>query len=124
MNTAIVALIYQLAILNGVEPKVALAVAETESGFNPNMVGSAGEIGIFQIMPENIPVVYKKKLYEPGVNIAIGISLLAEAKKSCIHQKDYTWLTCYNLGPSRARKVRHPSLWPYVKHVKEVMVKY
>jgi soluble lytic murein transglycosylase-like protein len=36
----------------GVDPALALAVAQRESGFNQNARGSSGEIGIFQLMPE------------------------------------------------------------------------
>jgi|GEM_PF-5639598 len=43
--------ISQEALAQGVPPSIALAVAQKESSFNPNAVGAAGEIGLFQLMP-------------------------------------------------------------------------
>jgi len=36
---------------HGVDPALALAVAQAESSFNPAARGSAGEIGLYQLMP-------------------------------------------------------------------------
>jgi soluble lytic murein transglycosylase-like protein len=35
----------------GVDPTLAVAVANQESGLNPSALGSSGEIGLFQLMP-------------------------------------------------------------------------
>lgn len=35
----------------GVPPGLALAIAQQESGFNQNAVGTSGEIGVFQLLP-------------------------------------------------------------------------
>ena len=35
----------------GLNPKIAMAVAETESKFNINATGLAGEVGLFQLNP-------------------------------------------------------------------------
>lgn len=45
-------LIVQTAAQLGVDPNEALALARTESNFNPNAISSAGAIGAFQLMPE------------------------------------------------------------------------
>jgi soluble lytic murein transglycosylase-like protein len=40
-----------VAALDGLPPKIAEAAAHTESGFNPHVIGAAGEIGVTQILP-------------------------------------------------------------------------
>lgn len=45
-------LIVQTATQLGIDPNEALALAKTESNFNPNAISSAGAIGTFQLMPE------------------------------------------------------------------------
>lgn len=47
----IVELITAEAQRQGLEPSIALAVAQQESGFNQAARGAAGEIGVFQLMP-------------------------------------------------------------------------
>jgi soluble lytic murein transglycosylase-like protein len=50
-STSPVDLIASMAPSYGVPPSLALAVAQKESNFNQAAVGSAGEIGVFQLMP-------------------------------------------------------------------------
>lgn len=51
MSTSVQALITQAAQSGGVDPTLALAVAQRESNFSQGAVGAAGEQGVFQIMP-------------------------------------------------------------------------
>ena len=44
-------MIVQEAAAQGVDPSLAIAVANAESGGNQNAVSSAGAIGVFQLMP-------------------------------------------------------------------------
>lgn len=113
MNNSIITLLIQLATINNIDQNIVLAVAKTESNYNVNMVGVAGEMGVMQIMPQNFKKANRRELSNSGVNIALGVYLLAEAKRTCKHQKNNTWLVCYNLGNNRANKVKHPEKWPY-----------
>jgi len=124
-TTWIVNLILALAPLYNIDPKVALSVAIVESGLKPDVMGEAGETGLFQIMPD----VAKKKgfttkqLKIPIVNIAVGLEMLEEAKKTCSHKRGLTYLVCYNYGRRNALKVHHPEKWPYVLKVQKELKK-
>lgn len=121
----IVQIILALAPVFDLDPRVAVAVAIQESSLNPNVVGGAGEIGLYQIMPN---IVKKKgftlkQMRDPMLNIYVGLEMLEAAKKGCIHKSNTDWLVCYNYGAHNAKKVKHPSKFPYVKlvnkHIKE-----
>lgn len=102
-------LIAKEAIRQHVSVDLALAIAKIESNFNPTAVGGKGEIGLFQIMPYNAP---KAALFNPKVNITIGIGLLKKMSIKCADMGDY-WVVCYNNGSNR--RPRFPYLHPYWK---------
>lgn len=80
----------------GVPSSIALAVANQESGFNPNAVGSSGEIGVFQLLPSSFP---GQNISDVGTNIQLGIQYLGQ-----LYQQFGDWasaLMAYNLGPTR-----------------------
>lgn len=105
------------ANIYGLDSNVALSVAMHESSLNPKAIGAAREVGLFQLKSEYVSGYTRKQLFDPVINIQVGIQKLLEAKRTCKHQKKNQWLTCYNLGRSGASKIKHPELFPYVKSV-------
>lgn len=89
----------------GIDPKLALAIARVESGFNPNAVGKLGEVGVFQLMPYNVC---------SKSNVECGIRLLKQYRIECKDMGE-AWFICYNNGVNRRPK--HPKLFPYYKKV-------
>jgi len=69
----------------GVPVKLALAVVQVESNFNPRARGQAGEVGLMQIKPATARLIgYRgsvKALYNPDTNLAWGMKYLAEAHR-------------------------------------------
>ena len=73
--------IVQQAKTMGVDPAIALGIAQVESGFRQNVTGSGGHIGVFQLskhtakhlgvdpykMEDNVKggILYYKKMYRP-----------------------------------------------------------
>lgn len=47
----LISLVQDYAYGAGIDPAIAVAQAQRESGFNPNAVGSSGERGLMQFMP-------------------------------------------------------------------------
>jgi soluble lytic murein transglycosylase-like protein len=115
----IISLILHYSAMFGVAPNLALAVAKTESGLDPQKIGEAGEVGVFQLMRSSFPKV--KNLDNVEVNIREGIKYLAWNKKYCKHQRNDSWVICYNFGIENAKKVKYPEKFPYYLRVKQVM---
>jgi soluble lytic murein transglycosylase-like protein len=120
-KAAIIAIITLQAPKYGIEPELALAVVEHESQFNVNATSYVGAIGLFQIMPSSQPNYTPEEIRKPAINIKLGLKMLAEYRKSCIHKSGLQFLVCYNYGPANAKKVKHPDQFPYVKKIHEIL---
>lgn len=117
MNTAII--VYTIiinSIYSGIDPQVALAVADVESKFNVNAVGQLNEQGLYQIMP-GFSKYTVKQLKDPIINIREGMRMLKYAKDNCKHKEDKTWVICYNLGVSGGAKIKLPKQFIYYKKI-------
>lgn len=77
------ALLKKEAEKNGLPPDIADSVAAIESGYDPGVVGSAGEIGLMQVLPGTAAMLGFKgdltELAKPEINIHFGVTYLAEA---------------------------------------------
>lgn len=102
--------IVNTALKYGVEPELALAIANVESRMNPSAVGSLGEIGIYQLRPEYHDVKHGNTYH----NIDVAIKYLAFLKSKCSRFGE-AYFICYNNGPYRSPK--HPTQFPYYKRV-------
>lgn len=96
-----------------VSPSLALAVAETESSFRPHVVSHKGAIGVMQIMPATARGVFSvdpQRLYQPRLNIQLGIRFLDDLIMRYDGRIDLA-LSHYN-GGSRVTKTNPPSIIP------------
>ncbi|RUX73283.1 lytic transglycosylase domain-containing protein [Mesorhizobium sp. M7A.F.Ca.US.006.04.2.1] len=73
------------ASIYGLEPMLAHAVMEIESGFDPDVQGGDGEVGLMQVMPATARMLGFRgsldDLSAPAANIALGVKYLAQANK-------------------------------------------
>ena len=104
------------SLLNGIDPKVTNAVIATESSGNPMAMGLLGDSGLMQIRHQFVPE-SKLQLFNPCTNVMVGTRLLRQAKEKCIHKLDKTWLVCFNVGISGAKKIRFPKKFAYYSKV-------
>jgi soluble lytic murein transglycosylase-like protein len=121
MSGFIEGMIVTYSYLIGFNPDVSLAVAQVESNLNPNAIGTKGEIGLYQLMPQFVDK--KHNLKDIRTNIYLGISKLKEEQNNCKHKNDLDFLVCYNMGRTGANKIKHPSKFSYVKKVKKQIQK-
>lgn len=82
-TTGYSALVSQYAAAYGVPASLAHAVITVESNYRPNMLGSAGEVGLMQIKPATARMMgYSggaKGLFNPETNIKFGMKYLGMA---------------------------------------------
>ncbi len=94
---------------NGIPVELARAVVKHESGFNPDVTGLAGEIGLMQIKLSTARGMgYKgsaQELYEPATNIRWGMKYLGQAQKLAGGSECGT-LSRYNGGHGTKRMIR------------------
>lgn len=104
----------------GMDPLFVLAVIETESQFNPRIVGQHGEIGLMQIMPDTGEWIAgkngfswkgKQTLRDPAMNIRIGVSYLAFLREK-FEGTAYQYVAAYNMGPGNVRKLASLDIRP------------
>ena len=82
------------------------SVIHTESSWNHKAVSTSGAIGLMQILPSTAMDEFKtpkSDLYDPYVNVTVGIMYLSEL----YHNSDNDWhyaLTSYSHGPTATKK--------------------
>lgn len=115
-------LVRKVAKKHGVPEKIALAVVQVESNFNPKARGGAGEIGLMQIKPATARGMgYRgsaKGLYDPTTNLEWGMRYLAGAHKRASGEVCGTILR-YNAGHYAKRM--NPVSRRYCQKVKQII---
>jgi len=105
---------------HGFDPIFVLAVIQTESQFDPTIVGMFGEIGLMQIKPDTAKWISQKEgiawkgkstLRNPVMNVRIGIAYMAFLRKNFAGAARH-YVAAYNMGPSNVRKLASQSIQP------------
>ncbi len=108
--------IHAAAARHGLPPELVRSLVFRESRFNPEAVGSAGEIGLMQVLPQGAVAEWAKRngkampttreLMAPALNLEIGCSHLARAMQRWRNYRFGTELALaqYNAGESRAAR--------------------
>lgn len=122
MNTVILSLIMTYANIYGVDPQLALAVAQVESGLDPSLVSPTEDYGVYQLHKATFREYTVEQLLNPQVNVPLGIKYLAEIRATSVHRQGFDWVIGFNLGPAKANRVHYPKKFPYYLKVTKAMV--
>jgi hypothetical protein len=87
----------------GVDPNIALQVAQAESGLNQSLVSPKGAIGIFQLMPSTAAQLGVNP-YDPNQNIQGGITYLQQMFAQ--FGDPSSALAAYNCGPGCVQRLQ------------------
>jgi hypothetical protein len=83
-----------------ISPSLALAIAKVESNFNPRAISHAGAKGVMQIMPRTAEQAFgvnRSSLFEPDVNIELGVKFIKKLLERYDDRLDIA-LSHYNGG--------------------------
>ena len=95
----IAAMVHRTAERYGVDPKLALAVAQTESGLRKDAISSAGAMGVMQLMPDTAQSLGVKNILDPQENIEGGVKYIKQMLGRFQGDIPKT-LAAYNAGPA------------------------
>jgi soluble lytic murein transglycosylase-like protein len=85
-----------------VDPDLAQAITQVESGFNPHAVSPKGAQGLMQLMPGTSASMHVADPFDPGQSIFGGTEFLrALASDRRFAGDPYMVLVAYNAGPNR-----------------------
>lgn len=113
-HTVIQNLLINEANRQGIDPALALAMAEVESNFNAKALSKAGAKGVMQIMPETAKTVFgvsSSQLYDAKINISLGISFIKQLLARYNQRLDIA-LSHYNGGSAVQNKSGRLSVIP------------
>lgn len=71
-------LVYQTAQKYDVDPKLAMAIAKTESDYQPDAVSSTGAVGVMQLMPGTAQGLGVGNSYDAAQNVDGGVRYLKQ----------------------------------------------
>ena len=121
-------MIWLTALSQNFDPRLALSVAWIESSFNPELVGKAGDTGLFQVVHWYVPET-QEELLDPKLNAEVGIRVLKQMRRKCSDMSDAAslWVLCYNHGVTGAHRIEQPLADKYylrVSSTKDCLYQY
>ncbi len=119
--------IYHKSLETGIDPYLTVSVIATESSFRKNVISWAGAYGLMQLKlltaeevagDLGIPWQGEESLFDPVINITLGLTYLAKLKKRFGNISDA--LTAYNYGPQYVVSCRRNDKALPDKYVKKI----
>lgn len=114
MSAALAQHVLKLSREHRISPSVILAVIRAESSFKVRARSHVGALGLMQVKPSTAKYIAEKKggldmyrtakdLYNPFVNISVGVAYLAYLRDKFGNSLHY--VAAYNLGPTTVKRM-------------------
>lgn len=117
-------MISRLAEAYQLDPLLIRSIISVESCYNSNAQSDKGALGLMQIMPTTKHLNNKNKLYNPMMNLRIGISYFKSLMNRYANNTILA-LAAYNAGSSAVNKYKGVPPYPQTKHyITKVMMHY
>jgi soluble lytic murein transglycosylase-like protein len=118
------ALIEDISLRHGVDPRLTRAVIEIESGFDPNAVSPKGALGLMQLIPSTGERFGVNNFFDPADNIRGGVRFLRFLIEKFEGNTDLV-LAAYNSGENRVERLgRVPAIPETLGYVGKVRAAY
>ena len=101
-SSDIIKMIQLAAKKQGVDPKLAQAIARAESDYSPSVVSSAGAVGVMQLMPETAAGLGISDINDPRQNIDGGVRYLKQMLTTFNGDVSMA-VAAYNAGPQAVK---------------------
>ena len=103
---------------NQLDPVFLMAVIEQESKWNPEALGSHGEIGLMQLKPSTAETYASTEdvaaeLRDPVQNVRMGAAYLADLRAS-FRNRSKLYISAYNMGAKRVRDSIAAGIEPHI----------
>lgn len=108
------------SLVNGIDPNLAFKIARIESNMNPNAISKTNDGGIFQLNNRYYRFHNPSWVFLPHTNIALALRTLGTLKNKCSHTEQDSFVICYNLGVSGAKKIKRPFKNNYYVKIKSM----
>lgn len=114
----VVKAIIKEATAHSIDPVFIASIIQTESSFNPEARGLAGEVGLMQIMPstakeiaERLKIHWRgpKTLLDPVNNIRIGTAYVSQLR-DFFGNEPSRYISAYNVGPGKILKIENKKM--------------
>jgi soluble lytic murein transglycosylase-like protein len=100
--------IYDMAVAEGIDPRIAYSLVNVESEFYHKAVSPVGALGLTQVMPATgrmlQPGLQRADLFDPQTNLRLGFRFLRELLQRYNGDLDLA-LHAYNRGPTVVDKI-------------------
>lgn len=120
------ALIYDMALREGLDPELAFRVVELESDFDPQARSATGDYGLAQVRLPTArfyePGVRVEDLFDPRTNLRIGFRFLRDLLDAYGNVR--LALLAYNRGPTRLKQLLDEGRDPRNGYAQRIMEGY